>query len=33
MTDLESGHLGISPEGILSERVKMIEAVDFPGLS
>jgi hypothetical protein len=27
MTDLESGHLGISPEGILSQRVKMIEAI------
>jgi hypothetical protein len=23
---------GILPEGILSERVKMIEAVNFPGL-
>jgi hypothetical protein len=28
-----SGRYGILPEGILSERVKMIEAVEFPGLS
>jgi hypothetical protein len=27
-----TGRYGILPEGILSERVKMIEAVEFPGL-
>ncbi len=28
-----TGRYGILPEGILSERVKMIESVEFPGLS
>jgi hypothetical protein len=27
-----TGRYGIMPQGILSERVKMIEAVSFPGL-
>jgi hypothetical protein len=27
-----TGRYGILPEGILSERVKMIEAAAFPGL-
>jgi hypothetical protein len=29
---ITTGRYGILPEGILSERVKMIEAVVFPGL-
>jgi hypothetical protein len=28
-----TGTYGIAPQGILSERVKMIEAVEFSGLS
>jgi hypothetical protein len=30
---MTTGTYGIVPQGILSERIKMIEAVAFPGLS